>query len=164
MPPEMSAESRTVGSTVAPLARIFGLYSAVFWPFFAYVEYSFPLRGASALEDTLLLIVLSSALLSVLAWLTASSIALAVVVSNSGITVTVRTFGRRRRWTRVIPWSSLRPRLASEPVMGTVSILTNDVGRFVILTKEQAKAILADPNCPIRDIPPKLARKLGRAS
>ena len=149
------------GSLAGPYVRVAGLFlSLLTLAFFGWVFVA--RHGHLPVAPVTWAIVGIYLLLAGLAWLTVSAIAKSVVVANSGVIVTERTFGGGWNRRRAIAWSGFRGPPIENPVLGTTTLLTDDSPRFIILTRAQARAILTNPECPVRDDRAKLGKRFRR--
>ncbi len=100
-----------------------------------------------------------------LAWFFARTVALTIAISESGVTVTERVLNRPWRATRRVPWRDFTEveYTRGQLLFGLVALSTTNPARPVILSKKQARAVLLNPDCRLRPLPPSVSKWLGRS-
>lgn len=96
-------------------------------------------------------------------WLVTRPVALLVRLDSHGIVLVRRRFAASGGRELELRWEDLQSLAVSRfaVTLGLVQLMSREAWSWVVLTYPQARAVLGHPACPIKDVPPWLARRIG---
>jgi len=124
--------------------------------------WALPSRGFSPLWlDISVGVVYGAMLLAI--WLITRQVASYLRLDDRGIVIGRRRFAASGRREIELRWDDLKSLAASRFAvrLGIVGLMSRDVWNWVVLTYPQARAVLSHRACPIRNVPPWLATRIG---